>query len=263
MIVVSLKVVALVLSLLSSPCHKHGMKVRRVFAAKHLDETRWFEMKSIRLSHCIHMKLCCVCLMVCVFIPPTRYGHFSGINRKVQLTYLRNGKPKASSEEEGIVLGHRLLCVLGHSDKLYVNKYTRMVIGSECQCNQSSVSNCVLEPRLQCFGCTSPRTTLFVSMATEKRVLIIYIKKNQMLNFLLLVSDSKKDGPSLLLVLKWGGELTPAGRVQAEELGRAFRCMYPGGQGTSQTHALAYKMSLQRLSRLLLWCHFSVLLCNF
>ncbi|XP_019934714.1 inositol hexakisphosphate and diphosphoinositol-pentakisphosphate kinase 1 isoform X7 [Paralichthys olivaceus] len=71
------------------------------------------------------------------------YGHFSGINRKVQLTYLRNGQPKASSEEE----------------------------------------------------------------------------------------DSKRDGPSLLLVLKWGGELTPAGRVQAEELGRAFRCMYPGGQG--------------------------------
>ncbi|XP_017545702.1 inositol hexakisphosphate and diphosphoinositol-pentakisphosphate kinase 1 isoform X4 [Pygocentrus nattereri] len=71
------------------------------------------------------------------------YGHFSGINRKVQLTYLPNGQPKASSEEE----------------------------------------------------------------------------------------DSLKEGPSLLLVLKWGGELTPAGRVQAEELGRAFRCMYPGGQG--------------------------------
>ncbi|XP_061629341.1 inositol hexakisphosphate and diphosphoinositol-pentakisphosphate kinase 1 isoform X4 [Phyllopteryx taeniolatus] len=73
------------------------------------------------------------------------YGHFSGINRKVQLTYLRNGQPKASSEEE----------------------------------------------------------------------------------------DSKREGPSLLLVLKWGGELTPAGRVQAEELGRAFRCMYPGGQAGS------------------------------
>nr|XP_054599075.1 inositol hexakisphosphate and diphosphoinositol-pentakisphosphate kinase 2 isoform X5 [Nothobranchius furzeri] len=71
------------------------------------------------------------------------YGHFSGINRKVQLTYLQNGQPKASSEEE----------------------------------------------------------------------------------------EFKRDGPSLLLVLKWGGELTPAGRVQAEELGRAFRCMYPGGQG--------------------------------
>uniref|UniRef100_A0A8C5BYE9 Inositol hexakisphosphate and diphosphoinositol-pentakisphosphate kinase n=1 Tax=Gadus morhua TaxID=8049 RepID=A0A8C5BYE9_GADMO len=71
------------------------------------------------------------------------YGHFSGINRKVQMTYLPHGQPKASSEEE----------------------------------------------------------------------------------------DSEREGPSLLLVLKWGGELTPAGRVQAEELGRAFRCMYPGGQG--------------------------------
>ncbi|KAM4615232.1 inositol hexakisphosphate and diphosphoinositol-pentakisphosphate kinase 2 isoform 2-T2 [Polymixia lowei] len=71
------------------------------------------------------------------------YGHFSGINRKVQLTYLPHGCPKASSEEE----------------------------------------------------------------------------------------DIRRDDPSLLLVLKWGGELTPAGRVQAEELGRAFRCMYPGGQG--------------------------------
>ncbi|XP_026793334.3 inositol hexakisphosphate and diphosphoinositol-pentakisphosphate kinase 2 isoform X2 [Pangasianodon hypophthalmus] len=71
------------------------------------------------------------------------YGHFSGINRKVQLTYLPHGQPKTSSEEE----------------------------------------------------------------------------------------DTRNEGPSLLLVLKWGGELTPAGRVQAEELGRAFRCMYPGGQG--------------------------------
>ncbi|XP_044301687.1 inositol hexakisphosphate and diphosphoinositol-pentakisphosphate kinase 2 isoform X3 [Varanus komodoensis] len=71
------------------------------------------------------------------------YGHFSGINRKVQLTYLPHGCPKTSSEEE----------------------------------------------------------------------------------------DNRKHEPSLLLVLKWGGELTPAGRVQAEELGRAFRCMYPGGQG--------------------------------
>lgn len=45
------------------------------------------------------------------------------------------------------------------------------------------------------------------------------------------MADALKQDPSLLLVLKWGGELTPAGRVQAEELGRAFRCMYPGGQG--------------------------------
>ena len=38
-------------------------------------------------------------------------------------------------------------------------------------------------------------------------------------------------GPQLLLILKWGGELTSVGQRQAEELGRAFRCMYPGGEG--------------------------------
>lgn len=32
-------------------------------------------------------------------------------------------------------------------------------------------------------------------------------------------------------MVKWGGELTAAGRQQAEQLGRAFRCIYPGGDG--------------------------------
>ncbi|XP_066980676.1 inositol hexakisphosphate and diphosphoinositol-pentakisphosphate kinase 2 isoform X47 [Macrobrachium rosenbergii] len=71
------------------------------------------------------------------------YGHFSGINRKVQLKYQPRGWKRRSSSEEG---------------------------------------------------------------------------------------DSPRE-PSLVLILKWGGELTPAGRIQAEELGRIFRCMYPGGQG--------------------------------
>ena len=48
-----------------------------------------------------------------------------------------------------------------------------------------------------------------------------------------LINDKDKPdtAKNLLLIVKWGGELTPAGRVQAEQLGRAFRCMYPGGQG--------------------------------
>ncbi|CAF0985676.1 unnamed protein product, partial [Didymodactylos carnosus] len=37
--------------------------------------------------------------------------------------------------------------------------------------------------------------------------------------------------PSLLLIIKWGGQLTAAGKSQAEKLGEAFRRMYPGGQG--------------------------------
>lgn len=40
-------------------------------------------------------------------------------------------------------------------------------------------------------------------------------------------SRDDDDRPRLELVLKWGGELTPAGRIQAEELGRAFRRLYP------------------------------------
>ncbi|CAG9783932.1 unnamed protein product [Diatraea saccharalis] len=71
------------------------------------------------------------------------YGHFSGINRKVQLKYQPRGRPRGSSSDD--------------------------------------------------VGCAGD--------------------------------------PSLVLILKWGGELTPAGRIQAEELGRMFRCMYPGGQG--------------------------------
>ncbi|EDO36324.1 predicted protein, partial [Nematostella vectensis] len=42
---------------------------------------------------------------------------------------------------------------------------------------------------------------------------------------------SSKDEEAILLIMKWGGELTATGKIQAEELGRAFRCMYPGGQG--------------------------------
>lgn len=47
-------------------------------------------------------------------------------------------------------------------------------------------------------------------------------------------SSSEEDcprDPSLVLIVKWGGELTPAGKIQAEELGKAFRTLYPGGQG--------------------------------
>ncbi|XP_055337763.1 inositol hexakisphosphate and diphosphoinositol-pentakisphosphate kinase 2-like isoform X2 [Paramacrobiotus metropolitanus] len=33
---------------------------------------------------------------------------------------------------------------------------------------------------------------------------------------------------SLVLIMKWGGELTPLGKYQSEQLGQMFRCMYPG-----------------------------------
>ncbi|CEF63679.1 Inositol hexakisphosphate and diphosphoinositol-pentakisphosphate kinase [Strongyloides ratti] len=48
------------------------------------------------------------------------------------------------------------------------------------------------------------------------------------------ISDSEdplsvdRSQPTLLLILKWGGELTTAGVLQAEALGKLFRTLYPG-----------------------------------
>ncbi|TSK28087.1 Inositol hexakisphosphate and diphosphoinositol-pentakisphosphate kinase 1 [Bagarius yarrelli] len=60
------------------------------------------------------------------------YGHFSGINRKVQLTYLPNGQPKASSEEEGDYAGFpgcgllRLHSTYRHDLKIYASDEGRV-----------------------------------------------------------------------------------------------------------------------------------------
>lgn len=56
-----------------------------------------------------------------------------------------------------------------------------------------------------------------------------------MISLILIHTADVPKEPSLVLILKWGGELTPAGRIQAEELGRIFRCMYPGGQRSYDT----------------------------
>ncbi|KRY74411.1 Inositol hexakisphosphate and diphosphoinositol-pentakisphosphate kinase [Trichinella pseudospiralis] len=48
--------------------------------------------------------------------------------------------------------------------------------------------------------------------------------------------SNNDENKCLILIVKWGGELTNAGKIQAEELGRAFRCLYPGGQGKGQSN---------------------------
>lgn len=41
-------------------------------------------------------------------------------------------------------------------------------------------------------------------------------------------TEESHQSPALMLILKWGGELTTAGNLQAEALGKLFRTLYPG-----------------------------------
>ena len=121
------------------------------------------------------------------------YGHFSGINRKVQMKYQPKGRQRrCSSVDEGNI-----------SDASSPTDAEKTVFNNrKDRIRHSSLPN------------RSPIKS--------------YPRNPQQLQENMEDLDADRD-PSLVLILKWGGELTPAGRVQAEELGRVFRCMYPGG----------------------------------
>ena len=61
--------------------------------------------------------------------------------------------------------------------------------------------------------------------------ILINVFQYILIQFVYYLYSDRPNEPSLVFILKWGGELTPAGKIQAEELGKAFRYMYPGGQG--------------------------------
>lgn len=45
-----------------------------------------------------------------------------------------------------------------------------------------------------------------------------------------------KEETSFQLILKWGGEITPAGIEQAEDLGRYYQSFYPKDEGLLKLH---------------------------
>ncbi|KAK0426672.1 hypothetical protein QR680_009837 [Steinernema hermaphroditum] len=59
----------------------------------------------------------------------------------------------------------------------------------------------------------------------NRKVQLKYLKPRQ---FKTSDNEEHQQGPALLLILKWGGELTTAGHLQAEALGKLFRTLYPG-----------------------------------
>ncbi|PFX21183.1 Inositol hexakisphosphate and diphosphoinositol-pentakisphosphate kinase 2 [Stylophora pistillata] len=121
------------------------------------------------------------------------YGYFSGINRKVQFKYI--GKPRDGSESES---SESRLTDSGSDEKSGKKK------GEKEAKNKDST-----EVR----GQSSEESQENEDEKDDKLKVPV---------------DSEH---ALLLIVKWGGELTTMGKEQALQLGRAFRSMYPGGQG--------------------------------
>ena len=89
-----------------------------------------------------------------------------------------------------------------------------------------------LKTVLEMYGHFSGTSSSCPSCLVWATLILSFLGINRKIQMKLINDKDKPDtAKSLLLIVKWGGELTPAGRVQAEQLGRAFRCMYPGGQG--------------------------------
>lgn len=108
-----------------------------------------------------------------------RYGHFSGINRKIQFKYL--GKPRDGTDSE-------------HSDRNVEGRGEQEVKRKESGEEKSQTRK------------ESKQTEEADQKGSEEKLEVPVDKEH-----------------SLLLIVKWGGELTMMGREQALELGRAFR----------------------------------------
>ena len=108
-----------------------------------------------------------------------RYGHFSGINRKIQFKYLGKGKPREGVDGE-------------HSDRNVESKVENEWKRKESGERTSETSN---------------ESSLTEEADGNEDKLEVPVDKEH----------------SLLLIVKWGGELTMMGKGQALELGRAFR----------------------------------------
>ena len=139
---------------------------------------------------------------------PPRYGYFSGINRKIQFKYLgkhREGNDSESSGDHhtgdsGSDERNGKKKVQGKESKEPKTKQNESEHESEAKKSESKHNK------------TSPAKD-----AKDCEAIIPCDAKEKM------PADAEH---SLLLIAKWGGELTTMGKEQALELGRAFRYVY-------------------------------------
>lgn len=150
-----------------------------------------------------------------------RYGHFSGINRKIQFKYLGSSrdKPEKSPCEDRGRHGYA-------SGTLH--RFTEYFEPKQCAFDNSNLGSNVLV-----YFC---EIQIYLIFEVKNCFLVLHIFFINSLRPLLCLGaeqngDEIEDNksvvrhPSLLLIMKWGGELTPFGREQAVEMGKACRLM--------------------------------------
>ena len=135
-----------------------------------------------------------------------RYGYFSGINRKIQFKYL--GKPRDGNESESSESRQSSESRDSGSDE----RSGRKKQGKDSK-NKHAEANDEKEVKRK-----ESKETKTQTGEEPKETEEVYRKG----------SEDKMAVPvdkdhSLLLIVKWGGELTTMGKEQALQLGRAFR----------------------------------------
>ena len=142
-------------------------------------------------------------VIISVFIVSRRYGYFSGINRKVQFKYL--GKPRDGNESES-------------SENRPGDSESDEKSGKKKQSKE--LKNKHVEGKDEKEVKRKESTEAKTQTNRESKESDDADQKGP--------TDDKMKVPvdkdhSLLLIVKWGGELTTMGKEQALQLGRAFR----------------------------------------
>lgn len=141
-------------------------------------------------------------VIISIFIVSPRYGYFSGINRKVQFKYLgkpRDGNESESSENRPGDSESDEKSGKKKQGKDLKNKHVKGKDEEEVKRKESTEAKRQTSKEAQ-------ENEEADQKGTDDKMKVPVDKDH-----------------SLLLIVKWGGELTTMGKEQALQLGRAFR----------------------------------------
>ena len=132
-----------------------------------------------------------------------RYGYFSGINRKIQFKYL--GKPRDGNESESSAESRQ--GDSGSDERSGKKKQGKESKNKQAEANDEKEVKRKESKETKTQASEEPKETEEADRKGREDKLAVPVDKDH----------------SLLLIVKWGGELTTMGKEQALQLGRAFR----------------------------------------